>query len=938
MDGQGNPVDSAVFASVDPVRILHLTDFHICTPTSPAQRAAITELMNAVMQDVRDGVDAVIVTGDIATGGTAEGYALFKELVIDRMMAALPSRPAFWIVPGNHDHDLSVSLPREEIERRFGQDVDQPGETPLREMLCARLRQYRMAFPGPFGPSQDWLLENGVFSDVLRRGDLSIGVVGLNTGWLLDGKSADGGEGALDPGCSLLEAALKRLDHDDIGIRLVLSHHPLSWLAPAAQKGVRAALEKYKAIYLHGHYHVGDGQFDLKRSGVFIALQARAANLTGRRGAVAGRTDACGGYTLLTFTPNAEQFRLLPRIAVGGSLRSDSSAYAADDFALQPEADGSFVFPLPATEAFIDWLQPFRNSWERYDPAPSSASPDRARWRCYLMGGDADRVLAAALPAGGSMDGATDMAGDALERLTTRSSCTHPCAWAWIEAPHGEGGGTARLQVMHRMSDWVIYRHRPHRPLTRLPLGKLTQDEGRKRRILVVVDNATRHPAEIVAMMQDAALLSAPDRIAFLFGGDPLERAQLPSHYGSAIPFSPQPPTWDHSIRPAIESWTAKVIEAGLKPEAARQVEGLFRDTVMRPAWSWLGGLLAFDKAGVQGWGIDSRWPTFCVEHVRKTLSRQPEALKALTLVAAAHAENKACVTSPVLVQALGMDPAKLDGEILPALAAEIRRPSRQISDDPPDYTGKGPEAENVWLTRHRAIAELYTGLIPGFQPLQVLIDSIEALWKAGKEPAFGCDWIDLAAEAGRLQSLGQAGDWPRLPPSWAIRFGERCRESGNKELIQTGILVLQAALSEDVNRTDCPGLFAMLATLLAQTARTPREKTDAVLAALAALRDVPSARGTARAATYAVKKGVHVYCYAVLSRLVPEIRQNFAIDDLQNLEPGILDSIGSDRTKPYATLRSLAQSFSSNRSCLWQTQLDPPSRWLFPNPYSIGE
>ncbi|WP_298369766.1 metallophosphoesterase [Azospirillum sp.] len=934
MDGQGSPVDSAVLASVDPIRILHLTDFHIGAPMSSAQRAAVTELMDAVMQDVRDGVDAVIVTGDIATGGTAAGYAVFKELVIDRMTAALPSRPAFWIVPGNHDHDLSVSLPREEIERRFSQDVDQPGETPLREMLCARLREYRMAFPGPSGPSQDWLLENGVFSDVLRRGDLSIGVVGLNTGWLLDGKSADGGEGALNPGCSLLEGALMRLDHDDIGIRLVLSHHPLSWLAPAAQRGVRAVLEKYRAIYLHGHYHVGDGQFDLKRSGVLIALQARAANITGRRGAVTGGQDARGGYSLLTFTPHAEQFRLLPRIVVGGSLRSDSSAYATDDFALQPETDGSFVFPLPTTGAFIDWLHPFRNNWERYDPASSSAWPDQARWRCYLMGGDADRVLAAALPAGAVMGGARDMAGDALERLTTRTSCAHPCKWAWIEAPHGEGGGTARLQVMHRMSDWVIYRHRSHRPLTGLPLEKLTQDEGRTRRILVVVDNATRHPAEVVRMMQDAALLSAPDRIAFLFGGDPLERAQLPSHYGTAIPFSPQSPAWDHSIRPSLESWMEKVIEAGLKPEAARQAKDLFRDTVMWPVWSWLGGLLAFDKAEVPGWGIDPRWPTFCVEHVRKTLSRQPEALKALTLVAAAHAENKACVTPTVLAQALGMEPMKLHGEILPVLAAEIRRPSRRTSDD----TRNGPEAEKVWLTRHRAIAELYTGLIPELQPLHVLIDSVEALWKAGKEPAFGSDWIDLAAKAGRLQTLGQAGDWPRFPASWAIQFGERCRENGNEELIQAGILVLQAALSRDVNRTDCPGLFAMLARLLAQTARSFQEKTDAVLAALAALRDVPSARGTARAATYVVKKGVHGHCYAVLSRLVPEIRQNFAIDDLQNLNPDVLDRIGSDPAKPYATLRSLAQSFSSNQSCLWQRQLAPPSRWLFPNPYRIGE
>lgn len=913
-----------------PIKILHFTDFHIGTPISPEQRRAIIELMDAAIQDAQGGVNAVIVTGDIATGGMAAGYRAFKELVVDRLTTALPPPPVFWIVPGNHDHDLSASLPRNQIEQGFRQGIDQPAATAFRATLSARLYEYRTALPHPHA-SPDWLLQDGAFCDVLRLGSLSVGVVGLNTGWLLDGAGSGTGEGTLDPGCGLLEMALRRLVNENIGIRLVLGHHPLSWFTPHARTNVQKVLRQYEAIYLHGHYHIGDAQFDVKKTGTFIALQARAANLTGRRGAATGGMDAYGGYSLLTFTPNAEEFRVLPRVVVKGSCRSDSSAYAGDDVALQPETDGSFIFPLPTTQAFSRWLYPLRDNWERYDPVPPQASADPARWRCYLMGSAPDRTLAAALPMGPT----EGMAHAAWEKLTADSiSCLHPCRWAWIEAPYGEGGSTARLQVMHQMSDWVIYRHKPNRPLTLLPLERLTQSEGKNHKILVVVDNATRYPADVVALMDDATHLSAPDRIAFLLGGDPLERAQLPSHYAASIPFCSPPPAWDHSRRPTIESWVQKAPDAGLPARAAQEAMRVFGDTIMKPAWSWLGGMLAFDKLKKPGWSINSQWPTFSVEHARKTLSKKPLALKALALVAAAHAKEKACVTPPVMAQALGINPMRLESEIIPALAAEIRRPQRSVPDD----EREPPETEEVWLTRHCAIAELYTGLDPGFQPLPALLDSVETLWRARNAPAFGCDWIDLAATAQRLPTLGNAGDWPSLPASWAIRFGEHCRDSRDKTLLQSGVQVLDAALSKDANRTDCPGLFAMLATLLALTARTPQEKTDAVLAALAALRDVPRTRDTAKPTASAVKKGVHDYSYAVLSRLVPEIRPNFPAADLQNLELRKIDKTGSDHTKPYVTLRSLSDKFSSGQNYQWQKNLAPPSLWIFPNPYFIGD
>jgi 3',5'-cyclic AMP phosphodiesterase CpdA len=81
--------------------IAHLSDFHVFTATSETSlvRPDIVPVVEAIVADVaafRPAVDAVMLTGDLADGGTAADYAEVRRLLAPLAVPVFP-------VPGNHD-------------------------------------------------------------------------------------------------------------------------------------------------------------------------------------------------------------------------------------------------------------------------------------------------------------------------------------------------------------------------------------------------------------------------------------------------------------------------------------------------------------------------------------------------------------------------------------------------------------------------------------------------------------------------------------------------------------------------------------------------------------------------------------------------------------------------------------------------------------------
>lgn len=85
------------------MRILHLSDTHIGRIDGPdGRRVDATDSLRLILHELRHqrGVDAVVVTGDLADDGSVEAYTTVRELVGD--FARSLDAPVFYTT-GNHD-------------------------------------------------------------------------------------------------------------------------------------------------------------------------------------------------------------------------------------------------------------------------------------------------------------------------------------------------------------------------------------------------------------------------------------------------------------------------------------------------------------------------------------------------------------------------------------------------------------------------------------------------------------------------------------------------------------------------------------------------------------------------------------------------------------------------------------------------------------------
>lgn len=232
------------------IRWLHLSDFH-AGKDDYAQRRMFDRIIEHVRAKLtaEPAPDLLLLTGDLADKGKLEQYELFHlEFLLPLQDLIGPQiQGRTFLVPGNHDVDRTKNpaFDRKDVADQKGRYFDPTDEgKSLREILDPRFR----AFSDTTG---DWVSsEAGSFSTVQEIEGIRVGIAGINTAWLSKGE--DDRE-RLTPGKHLLEHALAQLP--DCRIRLVLGHHPLSWLIPPERTMISALLGKSSAIYLHGHLH-----------------------------------------------------------------------------------------------------------------------------------------------------------------------------------------------------------------------------------------------------------------------------------------------------------------------------------------------------------------------------------------------------------------------------------------------------------------------------------------------------------------------------------------------------------------------------------------------------------------------------------------------------------------------------------------------------------
>lgn len=239
----------------DLVRILHLSDFHFSQDTALDADEVLRGISDAVRQLASEGhaPDFIAITGDVAYSGKAAEYALARQWIEQRLLAALPGfDPAnLLIVPGNHDVDRSTITEESQVIQEYllskGQDaIAKHMQGINNRLLVSRLDAYQdfVKHYRNYLPDEPW------WAEIRTVRGIEIGFAGLCSAWL-SGKKEEQGNLAL--GRYQINKVLQRLA--DVPIRIALLHHPYSYLRGFDGEECEQRLQKDYMIILRGHLH-----------------------------------------------------------------------------------------------------------------------------------------------------------------------------------------------------------------------------------------------------------------------------------------------------------------------------------------------------------------------------------------------------------------------------------------------------------------------------------------------------------------------------------------------------------------------------------------------------------------------------------------------------------------------------------------------------------
>jgi hypothetical protein len=261
--------------TVEPIRWLHLSDFHV-GKDQYGQRQIFKYILDniASKRKIGQAPDFVFITGDLANSGRSTEYKEFVDQFLVPLSDLVKS-DRILAIPGNHDVDRtqSKSVQRYGILNRLGYFLD-PDEFGLaeRRLLFSRFQAYSDCDCSGAAPC--WICsKEGYYTQVVQVRGYNIGILGLNTAWFSDGDVQDRHE--LSPGKAIVEAGLEAIK--GATLRIVLGHHPLNWFLDSEAEKISALFGRHRVLYLHGHLHKNQQRLEEAFSGPFLSLQSGAS-------------------------------------------------------------------------------------------------------------------------------------------------------------------------------------------------------------------------------------------------------------------------------------------------------------------------------------------------------------------------------------------------------------------------------------------------------------------------------------------------------------------------------------------------------------------------------------------------------------------------------------------------------------------------------------
>lgn len=341
---------------------LHFTDLHQGLDAQGWLWPGVREILFADLEKLHERCgpwDLVLFSGDLTQRAAREEFERLSVTISQlwEHLAKLGSTPSLLAVPGNHD--LVRPDPRRaetlvlarwatypEVQVDFWRDASSPYRK-LVDDAFANYTAWTDKHPFCAIKRRPGLLP-GDFSAVLTKGDLRLGVVGLNSAFLqLTGANY---EGKLAVDVRQLHAACDGdgpawIKNNDF--TLLMTHHPPDWLSPEAREhffGEIVPPGRFAAhVFGHMHEHMTTS---LSIGGSAVRRQIQGSSLFGLESFGDGKIDRRHGYAAARITiddRNEASLRLWPRVAKRHSaghwrIVQDLDAFElSDDQGTRPE-------------------------------------------------------------------------------------------------------------------------------------------------------------------------------------------------------------------------------------------------------------------------------------------------------------------------------------------------------------------------------------------------------------------------------------------------------------------------------------------------------------------------------------------------------------------------------------------------------------------------
>lgn len=316
---------------------LHISDLHIDASEDRDNSVVREAFLKDIDKRLKDDIsfDFVVVTGDVANKGKKKDYLIANDFFKVLLGKLELDENRLFVVPGNHDINIA-KISKKNGGAFLNELVDGQNNTRINDIIdSAFLEPCKHKFADYYkNISQNrYNVKNkllGNYYEELEVNGEKIGIAGVNSAWLSQGKGA-----IENTHMAVGENQIRELvDWDSLNknvLNICLYHHPMSaWLEFDKTKGL---LKSKFDFLICGHFHEPGNTIDTINS----SIELQAAALYNSR-------EYHNGYSICEYYPERSEDNVILTLRMYSD--NDGGFFAPDNISYKNAVNGVVSFTL----------------------------------------------------------------------------------------------------------------------------------------------------------------------------------------------------------------------------------------------------------------------------------------------------------------------------------------------------------------------------------------------------------------------------------------------------------------------------------------------------------------------------------------------------------------------------------------------------------------